>query len=342
MVSTKGLTMPEARFQNPDGQSVRVQLPGTRLQSGAVHYDEKIHKGHLSCICCDAPVHFRTGQTTISGDNLRGPRAHFASNRRAAHANDCTVPLRLDEGDATAYDLTKGYRIHLNTGQLKEQFDVRARLYARRPDSKIMINDPELASREPFSVRGAADFLRIMRKENKERLRHALVINGAAQIPWHDFFVRYSFHQDKKNRRGEPRFTHLVKRLAQFGSPQLVMMEVDFSKPSKTKMDCVCAEAPAIYLGRDKDKNGHYAVPRVYIEGLQQAEIARTIAARGRFLVMGAVRLRVETDARSGDVRHYLNMTVTNPAQVTPADLPRLAGLVAGKPDRTKQFSLEI
>lgn len=345
MLFTAGLTMPEARFIDSEGKSVRVQLPGTRLQVGAVHYDKDQHKDKLVCICCEAPVHFRVGAQTISGDNLRGPRPHFASNRRAAHAADCTVPLRLDEGrDPTEYDLTLGYRIHINTGQLKEQFDVKARPYARRPDRKIMINDPALAAREPFSVRGAADFLRIMRKDNKERLRKAVIVNGSAQIDWKDFFVRYAYHQEKQKQfvRSEPRFHHLVKQLEKFGSPQLVLMEFDLTKPQPGKRQTLCAQSSRIYIGQDDKKVSHFIVPRLYIEGPKQAEIARILADKDRFMVLGPVRLRTEMDVATGEVCHYLNMVARDPAQVTKADLPRLAGLVKDKPTKTRQLTLEI
>lgn len=343
MLFTTGLTMPEARFITPAGTSQKVQLPGTKLQFGAVYYDEDQHKGKLVCVCCDAPVHFRKGSETISGDNLRGPRPHFASNRRAAHASDCTVPLRLDEGrDPTEYDLTKGYRIHINTGQLKEQFNVQSRLYARRPDKKIMINDPELASREPFSVRSADDFLRLMRKENKERLRKAVIVNGDAQIPWKDFFIRHAYSQGKKRKQQEARFGYLVNRLTEFGNPMLVLMEFDMRKQEKNRMQALCAQPARINLGRDKQGNNHYVYQRAFIEGPQKGEIARLIVEPGTYLLMGPVRLKTEQDIRSGDVFHTLTMTLNDKSQLTPADLPRLAGLVKDKPAKTRQISLEI
>lgn len=343
MLFTAGLTMPEARFIDPEGKTVRVQLPGTKLQAGATHYDEAQHKDKLLCVCCEAPVHFRRGSHTISGDNLRGPRPHFASNRRAAHADDCTVPLRLDEGrDPKTYDLTKGYRIHINTGELKEQFNVKSRPYARRPDKKIMINDPELASREPFSVRSAGDFLRIMRKENKERLRKAIIVSGDAQVEWKDFFVRHAYTQGKKRHPQEVRFSHLVNRLTQFGNPLLVLMEFDMRKPEKNRMQALCAQPARISLGRDAQGNHHYVYQRAFIEGPQKGEIARQIGEPGTYLLLGAVRLKTEQDARSGDVIHTLTMTLKDKSQMTAADLPRLAGLVKDKPAKTRQLALEL
>ncbi|MFN3828071.1 MAG: hypothetical protein ACK4NR_10665 [Micavibrio sp.] len=343
MLSTSGLAMPEARYTSPTGETQRIQLPGTRLQFGATHYDEAVHKGKLKCICCDAPVHFRKGSETISGDNLRGPRPHFASNRRLAHDAECTVPLRLDEErDPTEYDLTKGYRIHINTGHLKEQFNVKSRLYARRPDKKIMINDPELASREPFSVRGANDFLRLMRKENKERLRKAVIVNGDAQIEWKDFFIRHAYAQGKKKRPQEARFGYLVNRLTEFGNPMLVLMEFDMRKQEKNRMQALCAQPARINLGRDQQGNSHYVYQRAFIEGPQKGEIARLISEPGTYLLMGAVRLKTEQDARSGDVIHTLTMTLNDKNQLTSADLLRLAGLVNDKPAKSRQFALEI
>ena len=324
MLNTKGLTMPEARFKAADGSIVKVQLPNTKLQFGAVHYDEKTHKGKLMCKCCDAPVHFHPGSQTVSGDNLRGPRPHFSSNRQAYHGKDCTVELAIDEGrDPRDYDLTKGYRFHMNTGELKQQFDGRARPYGRRsyPHWEIIINDSDLKDREPYSFMDAENLQRLIGKKRDDRVADAVIVNGGSKIPMRDFFFRYvrKDNEEKRYSRKQPDFLRLVDQLQEFGDHQLIAMEIDLATPRYAKGKVVCAEGHPI-KDRKKDADGytHEIIPRVMAGyGAGHAELARMLGAKERLLVVGIARMRTEKDEEAQKVRHFVEVAVRQPQWVS-------------------------
>lgn len=324
MLNTKGLLMPEARYQAPDGSFVKVQLPGTKLQAGAVHYDVTVHKGKLVCKCCDAAVHFHPGSRTVVGDNLRGPRPHFSSNRQAYHAKDCTVELAVDEGrDPREYDLTKGYRFHMNTGELREQFGGRARMFGRRsyPHHEVIINDPDLKDREPYSFKDAENLQRLIGKKMSDRVANAVIINGGAKMPMSDFFFRYirKDNEDKRYSRKQPDFLRLVDLLQQFGDRQLIAMEIDLATPRYAKGKVVCAEGhPIKDRKRDGDGYTHEIIPRVMAGyGAGHAELARMLTAKERLLVVGVARMRTEKDDEARKVRHYVEVAVREPQWVS-------------------------
>lgn len=349
MLHTKGLLMPEARFRDAEGKTTIVQLPGTKLQSGAVYYEESKHKGHLICKCCEAPVHFHPGSRTISGDNLRGPRPHFVSNRQAYHSQDCTVDLAIDEGrDPREYDLTKGYRIHINTGELRQQFSGRARPYGRRsyPHQEILINNPDLKDREAYSAKSAENFQRLIGKKQHHRMRTAVIVNGGDVIDWKDFFIRYTHKQDEDKRycRRQPRFLHLVDLLQQYGNNQLVMMEIDLTTPRYAKGKVICAEAHRI-KDRQKDEAGYRKeiIPRVVVPpGPDQTTVAGKLAEKERFLVMGVVSMKTRKDPETKKIYHYLDIKVDNPDWVVKADLAHAAKLTNEKKQAAPQLALQF
>ena len=324
MLHTKGLLMPEARLRDAVGNTTIVQLPDTKLQLEAVYFDAAKHKGNLICKCCDAPVHFHPGSQTVSGDNLRGPRPHFASNRQAYHAKDCTVELAIDEGrDPREYDLTKGYRFHMNTGELKQQFDGRSRPYGRRsyPHWEVIINDKDLNNREPYSFKDAENLQHLIGKKMSDRVASAVIVNGAAKIQMNDFFFRYvrKDDEDKRYSRKQPDFLRIVSQLQSFGDHQLVAMEIDLATPRYAKGKVVCAEGHPI-KDRKKDADGytHEIIPRVIAgHGPAHAVLARMLSQKDRFLVVGIARMRTEKDEDAKKVRHYVEVKVSQPQWVS-------------------------
>ena len=346
MLNTKGLTMPEARFKAADGSIVKVQLPNTKLQFGAVYYDEKTHKGKLMCKCCDAPVHFRAGSSTIAGDNLRGPRPHFASNRRENHTDDCTVELAIDDGrDVRQFDLTKGYCFRLNTGELRESFSGRARPYGRRsyPHWEVLINNPDLKDREAYGVKNAENLQRLIGKKQDERVRNAVVVNGSDIIAMKDFFFRYSYQQKDKKAlsRQQPRMQHLVDLLQEFGNNQLILMEVDLTKPKYAKDRIVAAESRHIRLPK-KDENGYTReiVPRVIAARHVQETIANAIVDKDRYLVMGIARLKTKVDEETKKITQYVELKVNSADWIARVKLDDSDRLVRKKAPANPQLDL--
>lgn len=318
MLNTKGLTMPEARYRAPDGSITKVQLPNTKLQSGAVHYDEKTHKGNLICKCCDAPVHIRISKVaTIAGDNFKSPRTHFASNRRDNHSDECTVDLAIPyEGDSRNLDLTKGYMFRLNTGVLREQFGGKSRPYGRRthPHHKILIN-PEFADREGYGANSTDDLQRLIGRKKDQRVREAIVINGGDVIEMKDFFFRPTYKKDGKTLASkQPRLKHLVDQLQAYGDDQRILLEVNLDKPKYSKGKYFAAEGKAIRLFKDRDKDGYafYLVPRLCVSpnNRQAAAAALQMNETGKYLAMGICRMKVKKDEESKTINYVVDVLV--------------------------------
>lgn len=325
---TKDLRMPETRVRDEKGNSTAVMLPGAKLRDGAIYYAPE-HKGHLLCPHCDAKAHFNKGALSVCGDNLPGVQAHFKTNPGQVHAEDCILPLRLDEGrNPREYDLTRGYRIHLNLGWIANEFNSRARLFHRDADGRILFTDPDLAAREPYTVKSAADLVRLMKRGHYARLRDSVIVHRDQIIPWSDFFIRYNHAQAPAHSRtvAEPRFIRLVERLLdQDGRAILpVLMEVKLQKPVEVEegQKSACGRSKAIlwrYEGERTSRCAHFIQPRIYLDNVTDPAVAGALPKAGSYLVLGAVRLSTH---KSWDrVMHFLNLSIRRADQITPTQI---------------------
>ncbi len=322
-METRLLHMPDARFITGTGDEVFVQLPGTELRPGAVHYDEAQHKGHLICRCCEAKVHFNKGAEDIAGSNLIGARPHFKRNpgsdsHKNEHADDCLLRLRLDEKrDPTEYNLNAGYKIHIN-GMLRPTFERHGGLYRRDGLGKIHAKDRDLEGREPFSVRKLDDVVSLIKFGEFNRLFKSVVIDGASKQNWNRFLVRYD--QD----RGHARFKSLVESLRD-GKSRLCVMEIRPTDSSAAQADLfsrnthiASQEIPyRVAIG----KKPEFIVPSVKILG---DGLAASLAGGGRLLVMGYPHLI--THEQEDSIIHTLEIVADKPEMIMPADLRQLAG----------------
>ncbi|HEU4838671.1 MAG TPA: hypothetical protein VFS88_04585 [Micavibrio sp.] len=230
----KTVRMDAARYIDPrSGSEKIVRLPGAALEAGSAHYNEAEHKGHLHCLHCDAHVRPRpASETAISGSSLKGHAAAFAIVAGQRHDTACefyTAPKKSAPGRSKVNE-GKGYRVHINTQEYSELYTPRDGSYSRR-GAITKINDPDLADREIYTVKSAADLVEFMTMKETSRVVDSVVIFGNCKpIPWQDFFVRYNRAEPKQKR-----FLDLIARLRAGGADAQipVLMEMQIARPRK-------------------------------------------------------------------------------------------------------------
>lgn len=311
--------MPVARFTNALGQTELVQPDGT-MPRGANKLYSAHHKGRLTCEFCEAAVHHNRGSDMICG-GLPGPRPHFKTNPGQSHGDGCLLPLRAEIAHgSTEYDLTKGYRIHLNTARHSHLFNRASGLYGRGEGGKIILRNPDLEGREPFAIRDLHDLVRLMARGEPERLRDSVVIQHDKIVPWNEFLVRYS-----RNGHAEQRYINLMSRLAA-GQSQPVVLEIETARAVPFKYrhhDPVAVQSRQIFVGRDDHGKPTFLIPRIYLDNKRSPAVMDAMAKPDRYLVLGHPRLGPAMD-RGDSYLRFLNLSVQDHRQVMAVDLSEL------------------
>lgn len=319
--------IPFGRAVLDDGGVVKVFLPGSKLEAGAVHYNESF-KGRLLCGGCAinqaAKIHFNKGAQKILGGDLRGPSPHLVTNPENKHI-DCA----FKKGHAsrpTEYDQTKGFRIHLNIETVGDHFN--ARSHARRAANGVIVHhDPEISAMEPVMVKSVKDLVKFMEAADTLRLRQSVVLHrGYPSIPWNEFFVRYEHGPSRITPRASVRFEKLANTLLdrQYRAAFPVLMEMRFQRPVEAKAGYGTANGVSrtMYWGETEDRRAVHIQPRVILTRVDRPEIANAIPEGGSYLVLG--HARIETKATKDDVTHFLDIRVRYPDRVMKKDLSEI------------------
>jgi hypothetical protein len=323
------VVMTQARYVKAfEGEEV-VELPGTRLYDDAsVKYDEKKHKGWLSCRYCEAAVHFHRGSATICGQaDLRGSSPHFSTNPKQEHGKDCLWPfLETDEGRPShSYDDSAGFRLHLNTLTYSELFNGRAHHYQRDQDKKLVVNDEALKAMRPFSIKSVDDLVSFISKGAFERLRNSRILHNGWDLKWDEFFVRYARGPKPVHAR------HIALWHSLRGLPprtaQPVLMEFNVASgvvPTDLFAQHLTVPSKSIFVRRDEQGRKHFIRPTAYLDNKDDTRVMHGFADAGRYLVMGAARLGKPFKGK-GTVMHPLNIKVTDTRQFKQIDIAELA-----------------
>lgn len=322
--------MNEARYTDPAGQVQIVQLPGTVLRPGHVHYRDAEHKGSLTCRHCDIPVHFNAGCDSIAGSSFAGRAAHFKrNNRQQAHEAGCLWPLRIDAdaGDSREIDDTAGYRLHLNTLKVSPAFN-RAGLYYKDENGRVKTADESLKRRETYAIKSVEDLKTFIIKADFSRIADSCVIFRNQSIGWADFFIRYG-----KNKH---RHIDLFERLqANPSALHYCAMEVRLAKPVYDRPGGgrqACAQSRALFYQRDERGRPHFIMPRVFLDNRDDMYVRTAFERAGDYLVLGVPRLKSVWDANV--VKHFINISITDRNQVAPVSIRGLYADARKKAER--------
>lgn len=247
------IAMPDARLVDDDGEFVFVQPLGMKLAEGHRYYDPKHDHGGLFCPCCSAPVSLRTQGISRGGSTLPTIDPGFVLQPGIGHDEACAVPMRPKSEHNKTIDLTKGYRIHINTREVSEilglDFNTATGAY-RKVKGRIQLRS-DLRDRELKSVHNVGDLLKIMQNGQHQRLRNSVVIFNNKTMPWTEFFVRES------EREGVRRFADLHARILKGGPRAEIPCAIVF-EPNETKW--VRQDKPwskgQILAYRDGDRGG--------------------------------------------------------------------------------------
>ncbi len=304
------LLMPEARFA--DGARVEIVQPSARdLRPGRMPYAASEHKGRLSCMFCDASLHHNAGTPVIAGGHP-GRQAHFVTDPGSRHGETCLLPPRPQDGRATEYDDTLGWRIHINTLDYSDQFNLAAGPYERDEEGRLRLKNPALKTHRPVAVTDVKHIATLIRRGQFDRLRASLVMmaDRAQPLAWDEFLIRYMRGGDEGYR-----YKGLMNRLA-WGGRQPAVLEIVTEGGGGR-----CVESqPVRTLQRGLRLD---IIPRVWLDNRDDTRVMGSMTGAGRYLVLGVPRLSQQFEGRKGLVR-YLNISVTDRRQVMPADIDRL------------------
>lgn len=320
--AAKTVRMDAARYVNPaNGHEKIVQPPGTPLKKDHAYYYEPTHKGYLHCLHCDANVRLRpASDTAVSGSSLKGNAASFALVAGQRHDTACEFyaePKKSAARKKTADD-GKGYRIHINTQEYSDLYTPKDGSYSRR-GAITEINDPDLADREIYTVKSAADLVDFMMTKDTDRVIRSVVVFGNGKpIPWQDFFIRYN-----RGANDQPRFMALFERLQAGGKgAQIpVLMEMQLRKPVTVNGYGKTLSVPSrkIPYKQDADGTRHDIVPAANLDresALHNTGVSGAFSYGTHHLVLGLATLNHPNDGH-----YYINVIVTDPAQVTTVNI---------------------
>lgn len=191
--------------------------------------------------CKEASVHFNFASEQpdgtikkIAGSNVKGNRSHLRTNPDSQHTKGCIATVFAD--DPTEYDDTKGYRFHLNLGEIPERNPRNGQLVRRNAEGRIIILDEDLRDREPWQISEPDDIVPLLKSGQFSRINHSVVVYGSQKVPWNQFFIHRTSKQDP-----EKRFRELAQSLTgtiRFGekASHPVLVDLNFVNCTRTKL----------------------------------------------------------------------------------------------------------
>ncbi|PZQ44892.1 MAG: hypothetical protein DI551_09150 [Micavibrio aeruginosavorus] len=323
----------EARFIDPDTGAIKIVQLGWPLRDGNIHYVADKHKDHIRCLDCDGAMRVQEGAPSQGGSSIAAPKSYFTP--RAGHDDDCVRKLRLaPDSDinvlsAPKIDRKKGYRLHLNTAGISEEYNSRSGAYDISEGGRITITDPDLRAREAFGVRNIQELKAFMDRAKPERLADTKVIFRNIAVNWQDFYI-----QAKDDPYGLSLLADRAMKRQKGELPPFVLLEVATTRNFHQGRFDPSAPAPIDAIDVSSNKRG--ARPRfiqlqIWLDGRQNTDIVKSFSEAGTFLVYGLARHhRHETKSKIVDT---LNITIRDNGQVirkniennppTPSPAPR-------------------
>ena len=275
-------------------------------------YDAARDKGRLVCPhCLEAQLHYCAGSQTKEGDNRRGASPHFRNNDLSRHSSDCLSSLIIRDSDADQreFDLSKGFKIHLNLGTHKETFNQASA--GRKKD---------LENREVVSAKKVEHFLRLMRSGQIERVQDSVIIHHDLFIPWSDFFVC----REARN-NGEMRWPKIAANMRAQGSEIPALFHVKIEKPpllQKLSGDRWCQRYTlprftTVFAGEEKS---HLVVPLLKVTG---KALADPLEVGKEYFVLATNRL-YQGSGENSEV-WFMDVPVSLPERICRVDLLEIA-----------------
>ena len=313
-----------ARFVDPrSGEEQTVQL-GLPLQDGNIRYEEAFHKGHLQCQFCNAAVREQGAEDSLAGSSAKGRGAFFTPEKQ--HDADCALKKQTpSKKPRTKIDHTKGYRVHVDTSQFSELFNVQSGVYDVTKGGRIASVDPDLKNRESYRVKSAADFIAFIEKADPKRLNDSVIIFRNKAWKWEEVCIRYG---------KEARFKEVVERAKKADPSEmpLVLMQVDhpsmrwgeFKKPFTT-----IRSEEFIPHGRDDRGFKRRIIPTIEVVNGSTYGLAMTFSKAGSVFVMGL--LKVETWTGDYITEDQAIVRVDRAAQVANVNIANLSKTVTAK-----------
>lgn len=300
------VTMWKARFLDPFSDAPRdVQVPNMKLGEGATYYSGQYHKGHLCCAYCSAGVHYNDGSVSTLGNTAPGRKPHFVTQAHEKHEEDCLWKFREPSQSVENIDPAKGYRIHLNTLEYSDLFNVPSGVY-----EKGKIVDPDMHGRERLVMKTARDFDMLLEKGEWDRINNSVIIHRNEKFLWDDFCIH-----DGKWRR----IFGLLERQKERpkDSPPVCLMQIKTDRPYSFRGygKQEVPSRPVLMYERDERGKKQEIRTTVNIKNRHNTHVMNAFTAPGSYFVLAPVKYKLF----EGDFKtiHYFNIDLTNIEQVS-------------------------
>jgi hypothetical protein len=212
------------------------------------------------------------------------------------------------------FDETKGYRIHILTGDNSaRKFNEAAGVYGRDWRGRFELRDNDLRDRQILRAHGVDEIIELVTTREKDRIVNARVVFNGHAICWENFFL----HLKKPDR-----YAAVVERLqteAFYGRApeQVVLMEFTVDKIPRSRYFSSRFSfnaKPIDILRKDWEERNEYVVPGLTVEHSSDEGMKDLFREKGRYFVLGLARLN--TWPLDHAVYHYFNIKVTDTRQV--------------------------
>ena len=284
-----------------------VKLPGD-INDDAVVYDDKIHKGHLICECCDTPVYFHQGSDVAKGSRQLGQSAHFKTYPNSSHYDDCKLAKPALERKAS----TAAFCFNFNTTSAD---------YLAQPTDN---NRPE--DLVGYSLKGMFDLAAAMRTQEISRITNGYAVNREHGAAWRNFMWSDT---DAACRRNMIETVHEMiahKKLIQLCAMELrvdkTKIGIPFGIPEKRFIP-----GKAVKMYEDDQGVSHIIMPRFTVDwritgkdGYE--EILSFFDRSDTYMAQGLASL---SSKKQGDARFYFpELAINDPAQLIKDSLKNL------------------
>lgn len=313
----------------------KISLPHDVLQSGGDWYDEKRHK-NLICPHCDAKVHFFPEVRSKRGSSAEGAKAHFKTNPRAVHAEDCDIGKEINRRNANAPEEkpkrdVRGYCLNINSfdsetvrdGNLRRDYNTvsTGRYQNEHHGNTSKIPEDEMKYLEPYSVKNVTDVIKFLEKTDKNLIAKSVVAFEQQEFRLPRFLLFYNKAENKVYEHLKfKRFTSTLTERGQTYQPVVIELvtKKQYTPSDLKKKPCIMSDAIHVNAS-SKTGPAHKIIPRFFVD-TDNTQVTYGFLEPGKWLVMGIARL--SKDLKTGN--RFIDVSITSPEQIKPGSIAEI------------------
>lgn len=325
-----------------EGREYTVQPPDTKTLPGNMHYDSELHEGNLVSRR-GLPVRLQPARLVSGGSSGPGARAHFVEAARPSKADFVGPPLPLHLKSEPRYNRSLGYRIHINTAHYTPEFNEEKTLgktsgvYKRTDGGRLTFNEgyDHLRRMEPVNITTMPQLVDFIKRSDPARLLKSEVIFQNNAQSWEETFipkgkpsrVRALVERlEEYDNREEPPFAIIVVQTTEKHDPNFTRKaQFDdkgrWDEPHRGRWQRIPAPIEPIKIHRDAEVYAQYGI---YVDELVDEKTRECMRDPDCYMAMGETRYENSPQPSRGRLVHYINLKITDAAQVMAVDMKEI------------------